>query len=105
MTPAFDPKVDRSSRHVASSIKGEFAGLTLLFQSHAKIRTNLECYRTWFNEHRPHQGLGLRSPAEAARVQVARCRRNPLEGERFTLAVDHVGGHRALPIYTLRRAA
>ena len=40
------------------SMKNEYARHLFLYRSDKAIETRLERYRSWFNEHRPHQGSG-----------------------------------------------
>jgi hypothetical protein len=87
----------------------------------------MSLYVGWFNHHRPHQGLGGRTPDEvyfhrrpgserpryeprarwpgrsacpsaAARVKAGR-------GAQLALQVSYLGGREHLPIVALRRAA
>jgi hypothetical protein len=59
-------------------------------------------YVTWFNEHRPHQGLGQRTPDEVHLGRDTRAKAVPLLA---ALAVRHLDGERELPVLSLRRAA
>ena len=61
----------------------------------------MRSYVGWFNVHRPHQGLGQRTPDEVHFVRDTRARAVPL---RASLAISHVDGERELPVLTLRRA-
>jgi hypothetical protein len=65
-------------------------------------RARLQSYAAWFNEHRPHQGLGNRTPDEVHHGQSTRARSVPL---RAALAVAYSDGNHDLPILALRHAA
>jgi hypothetical protein len=87
----------------------------------------LDAYRIWFNEHRPHEALGGRTPAEVRdgimpardgpriepRNRMPHARASP-DGtgppsrrvrSQLELVVSHVGGLRELPVVELREAA
>ncbi len=81
----------------------------------------------WYNESRPHTGLGGRTPNEAYREQYPANRRPRIEprkhwprgspcakpwalvagkpGSRFTVQIDCLEGRRHLPVVKLKRAA
>jgi len=82
------------------------------------IRRELALYANWFNEHRPHQGLGGRTPREVyddtapanARRRFEPRRRWPHAKPRdrcddLALLVSRFEGRKHLPIVQLRRAA
>lgn len=91
----------------------------------AAMRSELGCYATWFNEHRPHEALGGRTPREVYRglspaneaprfeprarwPRKARCAlpNAPVRGGAGTRLVLNVSRHERrahLPIVTLRR--
>ncbi|MCP3980332.1 MAG: transposase [bacterium] len=91
------------------------------------MRRELTLYVTWFNEHRPSQALGGRTPREVHEgmrpanaiprleprplwPQRSGCASPPAEingapGSRFTLAICFLEGRKHLPIVELRRAA
>ena len=90
-------------------------------------RHEITCYATWFNEHRPHSGLGGRTPLEvfmglppaneALRFEPrslwprqSRCAAPVVpvkgrEGARVRLVVGRVQSRPHLPVIELRRAA
>jgi putative transposase len=84
------------------SMKAEHAHGLSLFCPLPHIRARLRAYATWFNAHRPHQGLGQRTPDE---VFTGRSRPPVSLPLRARLDVEHLDGNRDLPILRLRRAA
>jgi hypothetical protein len=92
-----------------------------------RFRLALGHLAAWYNEHRPHMSLGGRTPDEVYHGQrpanrqprfeprprwprASACARpvtlvKGMPGVRLELEVDYVGGHRDLPIVTLKRAA
>jgi putative transposase len=84
------------------SLKAEHAHGLNLFRPLASIHTRLRAYVAWFNAHRPHQGLGGRTPDDVFAGRTRAVRSVPL---RATLEVTHVDGNRDLPILHLRPAA
>ena len=90
------------------------------------MRNALGCYATWFNERRPHEALGGRTPHEvytrappaneAPRFEprirwpkTARCagpnvQVNGKAGARLTMNVSRLQRRAHLPIVSLRRA-
>ncbi len=91
------------------------------------IRREIACYATWFNDHRPHSGLGGRTPLEvftglppaneAPRFEPrsqwprqSRCAAPvvPVKGRagaRLRLVVSREQSRPYLPVIELRRAA
>jgi hypothetical protein len=83
------------------------------------MRKELQVYTLWFNEHRPHQALGDRTPLEVSegRASATRTRRFELRAKRpmgqddivpsvrLALSVSYNERRRHLPIIELRRAA
>jgi putative transposase len=84
------------------SLKSEHAHGLILFRPLAAIRARLRAYVAWFNAHRPHQGLGGRTPDEAFTGRARTPKSVPL---RAVLEVEHLDGNRDLPMLRLRRAA
>ena len=102
------------------SMKEECARRILVPLGLDAMREDLGCYATWYNEHRPHQGLDGLTPAEvhdgsAPPVQVVRFEprsRWPLDGRsrstrarRIHLTIKFMEGRAHLPIVQLTRAA
>jgi hypothetical protein len=56
----------------------------------------------WFNAHRPHQGLGGRTPDE---VHLGKSTRSTLVPLRAAVDVRHLDDERQLPVLRLRHAA
>lgn len=83
-------------------MKNEFAHGLILFRPLSAIHKKFLGYVTWFNAHRPHQGLGQRTPDEVYFGRDTRARSVPLRSELVAALVD---GDRALPVLSLRRAA
>ena len=83
-------------------MKYEFAHGLILFRTLPAIHRKLLGYVTWFNEHRPHQGLGQRTPDEVYFGRDTRPQSVPLRGE---LVADLVDDDCALPVLRLRAAA
>ena len=84
------------------SMKREHAHGLNLFRPLASIRARLRAYATWFNGHRPHQGLHGRTPDEVFTGRLSTPRFVPLAA---TLKVVQIDGDHELPVLRLRRAA
>ena len=98
------------------SIKTECTRQVLVPLRLDTMRDELGCYVTWYNEHRPHQALGGRTPTnvycgsatESPPIETRA--RWPVEGqtrraEHIRLLVKFVEGRRHLPVVELQRAA
>jgi len=86
-----------------------------------QMRCELAFYASWYNEHRPHMGLGRRTPEEVyhslpaaadaprfeprARWPRGVGKRKGRAGVRLQLILSHVGNRRHLPVVELKRAA
>jgi transposase InsO family protein len=90
-----------------------------------QMQDALACWMLWYNEHRPHESLGNRTPAELRhgrirqperiepRARMPLARQAPDSAElvarrsrgKLQLVVSYVGGYRQLPIVELREAA
>ena len=66
------------------------------------LSVGMRAYVRWFNEERPQQGLGQRTPDEVHLGRGTRAKAVPLLA---ALAVHHVDGEHDLPVLALRRAA
>lgn len=84
------------------SMKNEYARHLFLYRSDKAIETRLERYRSWFNEHRPHQGLGQRTPDDVFLDRPAEPTSDITGG---VLSIRFLEGDRRLPVLRLRRAA
>jgi hypothetical protein len=84
------------------SMKVEYARGLHLFRPLRAIETKLRAYVRWFNEERPHQGLGQRTPDEVHFMKVTAAREVPLRAE---LVAGHMDSNRELPVLRLRRIA
>ena len=84
------------------SMKVEYASSLHLFRPIHVIEARLRAYVRWFNEERPHQGLGQRTPDEVHFGKVTSARAVPLRAE---LVAEHDGGDGELPVLRLRDAA
>ena len=91
------------------------------------MRCEIDAYAMWYNEHRPSQALGGRTPREVysslrpanagRRFEPRRCwpttgpcafPQTAIRGERgvkLSLVVGHIDGKRHLPVVELRKAA
>jgi len=103
------------------SMKSECARRILVPYRLDAMRRELAWYATWYNEHRPHTGLGGRTPlevcegrppAKAAPRFEPRPRwprgvgeRRGRAGVRLAMEIRYVGGQRHLPVVELREAA
>jgi transposase InsO family protein len=94
-------RIDRFWR----SLKDEFAGELFALKPIAKINRELVAYAMWFNRHRVHEGLGGRTPSAVFAGRAPRRLLRPRKGERFVLCRRDLVGNRALPVFSLRRAA
>jgi len=77
-----------------------------------RVERELDLWLGWYHEHRPHQGLAGRTPAEMLVGEHDRKRRhrsrappNRRKLRPLRLVVSHVEGRAHLPIVELRRAA
>jgi putative transposase len=84
------------------SLKAEGVTLGLLYRPLAVIERRLASYVAWFNAHRPHQGLGQRTPDEVYFDRPTAAASVPV---RAALEVRCHDGHHDLPVLTLRHAA
>jgi putative transposase len=84
------------------SFKTEFAHGLMLFRSMRFVERRLRGYVSWFNEHRPHQGIGQRTPDE---VHFGRDTKPRVVPTRGALAAKLIDGDRALPVIRLLDAA
>ena len=101
------------------SLKDEWLRVVALPMREAPMLALVQSYVTWFNEHRPHQGIGGMTPNEKAsgatpvreRTRVeARARYPDRPGvsarvRDLALDVTYVGGAPQLPVVTLKRVA
>jgi putative transposase len=90
-------RIDRFWR----SMKCEYARSLVLYRPLKTIDRLLRGYATWFNAHRPHQGLGGRTPDEAHFGKSTRAKHVAL---RAAVEVTHMDSDRQLPVLRLRRA-
>ena len=84
------------------SMKVEYASGLHLFRPLHAIEAKLRGYVRWFNEERPHQGLGQRTPDEVHFGRATAARAVPLCAE---LVAENIDGDHDLPVLRLRRAA
>ena len=101
------------------SLKEECTRQLVLPMGSTKLRGELALYTHWYNSHRPHQGLGGRTPDEVYLGQVHaqdQPRHEPRAGQAPAasvaavqgtprLHVSFLEGRRHLPVVQLRRAA
>ena len=90
------------------SMKTECTRAILVPLRLADIRHELALYLAWYNQHRPHQGLGGRTPLEAIEPDEPTRPRFETRGRRgvkLKLAVSHFQGQRHLPLVELHHAA
>ena len=92
------------------SLKDEWLRRIPIPLSQETMRHELASYVSWFAEHRPHQGLGGRTPNEVY-DELPACNlasKEPQKAQtipRRELVVRYHEGRRELPIVELRRAA
>jgi putative transposase len=84
------------------AFKTEHAGRLVLYRPVARIERSLSAYADWFNRHRPHQGLGQRTPDEVHHGTSTRATSVPL---RAVLEAQPLDGDRHLPVLRLRAVA
>lgn len=84
------------------SMKREHAHGLNLFRPLVSIRARIRAYATWFNGHRPHQGLDGRTPDEVFTGCLSTPHSVP---HAATLKGVHIDGDHELPVLRLRRAA
>ena len=84
------------------SFKVEYAGRLVLYRPVKGIERSLARYATWFNAHRPHQGLGQRTPDEVHHGTSTRATSIPL---RAVLDARTLDGDLHLPVLRLRAVA
>ena len=101
------------------SLKREFLWKILVPFSKASMEQALAAYELWYNEHRPHERLDGRTPAELrdgrgvpkrvrleprSRMPLARAGPRAKRGRSLELRVSYLSGHRQLPVVELRAA-
>jgi len=91
-------RIDRFWR----SMKEEFAHGLFLFRPIVTLERQLRSYVRWHAVARPHQGLGLRVPAD---VHAGTRKRRLRRLERAVLEVTHLDGEHRLPLFRLRASA
>lgn len=84
------------------SFKDEYAARLVLYRPVRSIQRSLAAYATWFNEHRPHQGLGQLTPDEVHFGTSTRAKSVP---RRAVLEAKPLAGDRHLPVLRLRAVA
>jgi putative transposase len=84
------------------SLKTEYVRHLFLHRSIRALEVRLRAWQRWFNGHRPHQGLGQRTPDDVYRGTRPRKTRDLTAG---TLSVRFLDGDPRLPILRLRDAA
>ena len=84
------------------SLKNEYVRHLFLHRSIRALETRLRRWARWHNGHRPHQGLGQRTPDDIYRDRPPKPVRDTTAG---TLYVRFLHGDKRLPILRLRRAA
>ena len=82
--------------------KVEYARGLVPYRRIATIQRKLLAYSHWFNAHRPHQGLGQRTPDEVFYGRYARANLVPLHA---ALEANLIDGDQSLPVLRLRCAA
>ena len=83
-------------------MKEEYVHGIALFRPLNSIEAKLRSYARWFNECRPYQGLGQRTPDEIYFDEDTRARAVSLCCE---LVVDSLADDHSLPVLRLRAAA
>jgi putative transposase len=84
------------------SFKDEYVARLVLYRPVQSIERSLTAYATWFNEHRPHQGLRQLTPDEVHFGTSTRAKSVP---RRAVLEANPLAGDRHLPVLRLRAAA
>ena len=84
------------------SMKQEYIRHLFLYRSTKAIEARLRRYQTWFNQERPHQGLGQRTADDVYFDRPCTPTRDITGG---TLHVRFLDGDRRLPILRFRDAA
>ncbi len=83
-------------------MKQEYVRHLFLYRSSRAIEAGLRQYQTWFNQERPHQGLGQRTPDEVYFDRPCKPTRDTTGSTRHVRFLD---GDRRLPVLRLRDAA
>ena len=83
------------------TLKSEYVRHLLLRRPIRALETRLRRWARWHNGHRPHQGLGRRTPDDVYRRSRPRKARDLTAG---TSQVRFLDGESRLPILRLRRA-
>ena len=84
------------------SLKQEYVRQLFLYRSIRALETKLKTWQRWHNGHRPHQGLGQRTPDDVHRRHRPRKMRSVTAG---VLSVRFLDGDHRLPILRLANAA
>jgi transposase InsO family protein len=103
------------------SLKSEFLWRIFVPASFSRMQALIAAYQRWYNERRPHEALGNRTPAEirdgvvAARPKgrfeprasypLARGDPSVRRVKELELRIEYVDGFKELPIVELREAA
>ena len=109
------------------SFKEEFLRRIFISLRRGSFREQINSFISWFNENRPHQGLGGRTPEEVYRGEIPanekprfeprrrwpkrslcaapQARTKGSRGVRLELHMTFYAGHKSLPIVELRNAA
>ena len=93
----------QSNPWLSRSLKDEWLRRIQIPLRRDAMQRELECYKRWFEEHRPHQSLGGKTPREF----YDGCEQStPADAKRpLKLVVRFHEGRRALPIVELKNAA
>ena len=83
-------------------MKEEFAHGLFLFRPIVRLERQLRSYVRWHAVARPHEGLGLRVPAD---VHAGTRKRRLRRLERAVLEVMLLDGDTRLPLFRLRASA
>ena len=84
------------------SAKSEYVDDLSSIASIRRLDRDLDAYATWFNHHRPHQGLGNATPQEVF-TGLSHLPRTPTDAA--VLRIGFVVGDPRLPVLSLQRAA
>jgi len=76
-TPCQAPNANSHAEHYVLNCKENCLNHLLIFGL-KRLQFVIDCYSSFYNEHRPHQGIGNRIPSEYFKLSKHQIRNRPL---------------------------